>query len=267
MLCHTPRFALPLAVAMLCLTAPVNAQIDPHDGAKGEPLSITVTGEGEANAVPDVARINIGVVTGVDSAQAALEKNNQAMSKLFATLEKRGIKDKDIQTTHFSISPRYRHDPNTKKQVVEGYVVSNQVTIEVKRTAALGELLDEVVSDGANNINGISFDIADPANLRDQARRDAIRNARQTAELYARQSDMVLAHPLRITEHGGYQPMPRMDARVQTLQRAEAVPIAAGEHTVRATVTVVYAMTPAAAAKVSRGDGAVEKIGGEVKRR
>lgn len=201
--------------------------------------SITVTGSGEVLERPDMARVNIGVVTHAQTAADALKTNTGAVEKLLAVLGKRGIEETDIQTSSFSISPQYDYDRSGQPPRLTGYSVSNQVRVAVRRIAELGALLDEVVTAGANQINAVTFDIDEAEPLKDNARRLAIRDARRKAELYAQAAGVRLGGVLEVTETGGV-PVPQF--RMAAGYEATAVPIAPGELTIRQDVIVRFAI-------------------------
>lgn len=205
------------------------------------PRTIAVTGLGEVKAKPNMAVISSGVLTEAPSAREALAKNNTAMSAVIEALKKAGIAEEDIQTSNFSVSPQYPpYQPNqTQQPHITGYQVSNQVTVRVKNLAKLGSTLDTLVQVGANQINGISFDIDEPKSLQNDARKLAVADARAKAELYATATHVTLGRVLQISEAMsviGPQPMAYAVDKVA----AQSVPIAAGQQTLNANVSIVF---------------------------
>jgi uncharacterized protein YggE len=201
--------------------------------------SITVVGSDHVSAKPDMAEIQVGVTTQAATPAAALKENNEAMEKLFRTLGAKNIAEKDRQTSNFSVSPRYRNPrPGEEQQQIVGYQVSNLVHIKVRDLNALGGILDELVSGGANQMHGISFTLADPSRYLDEARRKAMADARRKAELYAQAENVKVGRVLMIEE---VVPHPRpMAADGMMARAAAAVPIAAGELDFHANITVTY---------------------------
>jgi uncharacterized protein YggE len=196
-----------------------------------------------------MAHVQVGVVTEAPSAVKALKDNNDAMARLFSTLEGRGIAKKDLQTSNFSVSPQYKRGPHGEQLAeVVGYRVSNQVAVKVRKLDSLGVVLDEVVQQGANAVQGVSFSVAEPTPLLDEARRKAMADALRKAELYAKEAGVQVGAVLLIQEATPRVPTPlAMDfAR----GAAGAVPIAEGEQEFRASVTVTYAIGAPASAKV-----------------
>jgi hypothetical protein len=225
--------------AMAILLAACSAA--PQAAAQNEtPLrTITVNGEGEVSAAPDMAVISIGVQTEADSAAEALRTNSAAMRATIDKLKELGVEDRDIQTSGLSINPRYDYERNRAKPPIIGYTASNTVTVRLRDLDRAGAVIDQAVQSGANNLNGISFTFADPDPLYDAARRDAVADARAKAALLADAAGVELGRLLRI--EGGYvnapQPMVKM-ARMEA--DASTVPLAAGESAVTANVTLVY---------------------------
>lgn len=213
--------------------------------------TISVTGTGRVSAAPDVADINLGVVTRARTAREALSANNTAMEALLETVKQRGVAAKDVQTTSLNINPQYSQRPIQPGQVVgaEGfrpeiyaYEVTNTVMVTVRDLNKVGELLDAVVSAGANRMNGISFRIEESEKLLDQCRKQAVADARRKAEMLAGEAGVVLGAPLTISEQGAYPPPPRpmMMMRGAMAAMADSVPVASGEQELTLTVNVTY---------------------------
>lgn len=216
----------------LCLLAfPLAAQ---------DARTITVTGEGRISAAPDMAILRLGVSREAPNASEAMRAASEAAATVLSQIEKAGIAPRDVQTANVSLSPRWDHSKNNAPRVV-GYIASNDLTVRVRDLESLGGLMDAVVSDGANQMNGLSFSIAEPRPLQDQARQEAVKDALAKAELLADAADVGLGPVLTITEGGGARP-PIAMARGAMMETA-AVPIAAGELDVRTNVTVIFSIS------------------------
>ena len=206
-----------------------------------EPLpSITVTGTGEVLVKPDLARVNIGVVTQFESASAGVRRNNEAVEKLLGALDEYGIAESDIQTSNFSVAPLYEYDRSGQAPRLIGYRVTNQVRVVVRSIADLGALLDKVVTAGANQINDVTFAINEAQSFEDTARRKAMADAHRKAELYAQEAGVRLGAVLRVEEAADTFPMPQID--FDAVQEAGAVPIAPGQQALRQQVRVTFAI-------------------------
>ncbi len=200
--------------------------------------TLTMSGHGEVKAAPDLVTINAGVTASAATAAQALAANTTRMTGVFAALKKMGVPEKNIQTVNFSISPQYANGENNSPNRLTGYQVSNEVSVRLDDVSKLGTALDALVTAGANQMNGISFDIAQPAPLLEKARTDAVADARARAETYARAAGVSLGPILSISEGGGEVRPLRM--AVPMFAMAKAVPVAAGQQSVGADVAVVW---------------------------
>jgi hypothetical protein len=203
------------------------------------PRTITVSGEGEAKAVPDEAHLSAGVVTQAKRAADALAANTRAMNEVFATLKRFGIPEKAIQTSEFSVEPQYasNRDGNAGAKIT-GYTVSNTVNVTVDRPK-LGLALDALVSSGANSLGNIAFTIRDPKPLLAKARAEAIHDATERAQTYAKADGFALGPILSVSEGGAEVPRPLYAARMAAAPMAPP-PVAAGEESINANVSVTF---------------------------
>jgi uncharacterized protein YggE len=214
--------------------------------AAEEPPSISVTGTGRVSAAPNLARVQAGVTTEAARAEDAVRANNAAMQKVVAALGEAGIESRHVQTSRFDVFPIFdQSDPRVQggPPRITGYRASNQVQVEVHGVEKVGSVLDALVAAGANEIGGITFDVAEPAPLLDQARRLAWADARRKAALYAGEAGATLGRVLRIDEtldRGG--PIPMAYARAE--MAADKAPISAGELDLTVTVTASWAIGP-----------------------
>lgn len=226
------RSATVLAASLLlALTTPLRAEDKPMDRL------ITVSASGYAYAEPDQARLSAGVTAEADSAEAALSANTELMRKVVDGLKEAGIDAKDIQTSNFNVEPRYTNPRDGSSPAINGYRVSNQVGILVRDLKSLGGLLDKLVSLGANQVYGLAFEVSKQETLKDEARKDAIANARRRAELLAAAAGSKVDEVMTISEessYGGPRPMAMRAAK------AEAAPIESGTETLEARVTVTW---------------------------
>jgi uncharacterized protein YggE len=202
--------------------------------------TITVGGEGEVQVAPDQVTVTVGVTTEAKTAAEALKANTERMNELFKTLKAHDIAEKHMQTSNFNVSPQHVYDRDGKPPKLIGYTVSNQVTIKVLEVSRLGAILDAVVAAGGNQVQGVSFSVANPMPHLDQARRKAVADARHRAELYAAEAQVKLGKPLHITEQTAVAPPRPMYAQAMRAEAGGPVPIAAGEHTISAQVTITF---------------------------
>ena len=221
---------------LLAVTAPA-AELDDELN----PPRIVVVGEGKTHVKPDMALIQLGVVTEAESAAAAVRQNSEAMRKLLDTLKSGGIHEDDIQTSGFNVSPRYQHDIEGRGAPrIVGYEVSNEVTVKARQLAEFGSILDQVVQSGANRVHAIQFTVSEPAAALDNARQEAIADAARKARIYADTAGVKVGKPLAIKEQTSEPVQPVYGRQMAMAEMARNVPIATGEQTLRATVQVTY---------------------------
>jgi len=219
---------LGLALSAVLATAPASAETA---------RTISMTGHGEVRSAPDMAQVTAGVTTSATTAAQALAAKTARMKTVYAALQKLGIPEKNIQTVNFSVSPQYANGNNEAPRLT-GYQVNNEVSVRLEDVSRLGGALDALVSAGANQMNGISFDIREPAPLLEKARAGAIADARLRAETYAKAAGVALGPIQSISEGGGEIRPLRMAAPM--VFAAKAVPVAAGEQSVTADVSLVW---------------------------
>jgi uncharacterized protein len=203
--------------------------------------TITVSATGTVEAEPDRARITSGVSTEAETARQALTQNSETMSKIIDELKAKGIDPKDIQTASFNVEPVMDYSKEGHPPKVRGYRVSNQVIVLVRKLDRLGDVLDDVVSAGANQIQGLAFEVSKEDTLKDDARKEAVANALRRAKLLAAAAGAEVGNVLQISEEtsssGPMTYAPRF-AKAATA----SVPIEAGTSTLEARVTVTWAL-------------------------
>ncbi|MBN9599490.1 MAG: SIMPL domain-containing protein [Afipia sp.] len=223
------------ALAVICMVAPAQAQTS-------EPATISVNGEATISVPPDLAQIDGGVTTTAKTAREASEANNKTMGVVLLALKNAGIAEKDFQTSRLSLQPETSTRTSGGPTQIIGYRASNRVTVTIRDTGKLANVIDTLVGNGANDISGISFSVSNTSKLLDEARVEALADARRKAEIYARAAGVTLGAPLSISESGGAVPI--------TYRRAAApmaaAPIAQGEETLRIGVAVSYEIKPKA---------------------
>lgn len=202
--------------------------------------TISVSAEGSVVTKPDMARISSGVVSEARTAREALTANSAAVQKLIAALKQAGIAAADLQTSSINVQPRYTHHKDGQAPRIDGYTVSNDLSLVVRDLGKLGDILDQLVTLGANQIGALSFDIANADALRDEARKAAVANARKRAALYAEAAGVTLGDVLEITE-GEEQATPRGPMLARAALR-ESVPIEEGSHKVEARISITWSL-------------------------
>ncbi len=211
----------------------------PSFAAESENVSkLIVQGSGKVNAVSDMATIVLGVETRNASAAGAAAENARLMSRAVSALLKAGIKEKDIQTSTYSLTTAPQEEPNTtgEKQKPTEFIATNQVNVQLNDTAAVGKVLDATVSAGSNSIQSVSFGLQDPGPEKDRALTLAITDARRKAEVAAIAAGVKLGRVLEISEGYGFvSPASRSAVAFDV-----ATPIQPGEMEISASVTLTY---------------------------
>jgi uncharacterized protein YggE len=205
------------------------------------PAMISVTGEATISVPPDQAQIEAGASSYAKTARQASETNNTAMGQLLLALKAANIDQKDIQTSRLLLQPQY--EPNHSPPTVVGYRASNQVTVRLRDVTKVASTIDLLVGAGATDIGGVNFIVSQASKLLDDAREQAIADARRKAEIYAKAAGVTLGAPLSISEEGG-SPGPVFRAKMVAAPMA-ATPVATGEETLSVTVSVSWAIKQA----------------------
>lgn len=169
--------------------------------------TLYVTGTGRATLSPDIAYVNIGVHTENADVAEALATNKAQAQKVADAIRALGVADKDIQTTNFNIYPIQQYGPNGEVQSTK-YAVDNTVYVTVRDLSKLGALLDAAVKAGANNINGVQFDVEDKTAALSDARKAAVKDAQGQAQELAAAAGVTLGAVQSINTSNNSTPIP-----------------------------------------------------------
>ena len=235
--------SLLIAIAVLPLATAATAQMTPTTVEPMVPAAGTVldvTAEGRTTRVPDLATIRAGVVSQSPTAAAALSDNAQRMAKVLAALKRAGVAPRDIATSSVGLAPQYRYADN-QPPVITGYQATNTVSIRFRDVAKSGTILDALVAQGANQIDGPNLSIDKPDAALDEARTDAIAQAKRRADLYAKAAGLRVSRIVSIAESGqdtGGSPQPMMMMRASMAK--DSTQIAPGEKDVTVTLSVRF---------------------------
>lgn len=228
-----------------------------------EETLLVVSGEGQSRRTPDLAMFSAGVVTQGKTGGEALSANATRMDEVVRALKRAGIADRDIQTSALLLQPQYSN-PEQEAQMrarltrepyvapapqpprIIGYEARNTVQVRVRKLGEMGRIIDTLVTAGANQVDGPSFTLDEPKTALDEARTEAVQDARARADLYARAAGLRVSRILSISEGGGYYPQPifvtgRM-AGGPAAPPPPPSPVAPGELTLGATVSVQFAL-------------------------
>ncbi|QDZ08738.1 SIMPL domain-containing protein [Sphingomonas panacisoli] len=202
---------------------------------------LDVSATGKTTRVPDIATIRAGVVTQSATAAQALADNAKRMTGVLAALKAAGVQPRDIATSNVSLQPQYRYE-NNQPPAITGYQASNTVSVRFRDIAKSGSILDALVAQGANQIDGPNLSLDQPDAALDEARVDAVKRARARAELYAKAAGLTVVRIVSISEGGevaGPQPPVLYMARAKAQASADTT-IAPGETDVTASVSVRF---------------------------
>jgi uncharacterized protein YggE len=206
--------------------------------------AVSVSGEANVSVAPDLAQVEGGVTSEAKSAREASEANNAAMGKVLLALKGAGIDEKDYQTSRLSLQPQYAPAvPNRNTPQISGYRASNRVTVKVRDITKVANVIDALVSAGANEIGGINFIVTQASKALDEARTKAVADARRKAEIYAKAAGVTLGEPLSISEEGAAPPPPVFRGKLAAPMAGNApAPVAPGEEQLSITVNVTWAI-------------------------
>ncbi len=204
--------------------------------------TMSVTGHGEVYLIPDIAYINIGTRSEAMDVATALADNNQQAKSISAVLTEQGIDPLDIQTTAFNVYPYQNYGPDGQPAEMK-YVVENTVNVKVRALNRLGEILDAVVRSGANQINGISFDLEDKKQAESEARRLAIQDATEKAQELAGIAGINLGQLQNINVYSNGSPQPLFNVKGSGYSDVTSeAPISSGQMIISADANLVYSL-------------------------
>ncbi|MEO8113166.1 MAG: SIMPL domain-containing protein [Phenylobacterium sp.] len=236
-------------IRALTLSALLAASAAPAAAAQAAPpaaesmfraTTLNLAAYGETRIAPDMATINLGVMTEARTAAQAMQANAARMTQVVDALRRAGIAAKDIQTSGLNLNAQYVYEQNVPPKLT-GYQASNQVTVTVHDLARLGQAVDATVSAGANQVNGISFGLDDPTAAENAAREAAVRALTAKAELYARATGYRIQRLVTLSEGGGYAVQPPMPMLAMArMEKSADTSVSPGELKVRIDVTGLY---------------------------
>lgn len=211
------------------------------------PNVITVTGEGRAETPPTIARVTFMVQESADTVAKAQEAASSRSRTALDAIRALGIEDKDVRADAYQVNPQYEAPPClpgaacVQSPRIVGYQVSQTTAVKIRNTDAAGEVLQALGNAGVQNISGPGFEVDDDSEVTQEARGEAIEDARQKARMLARQLRVRLGDVVSYSENGGPHPIP-MYGREGTVTdaRIESVPLPQGENESVVTVTISY---------------------------
>lgn len=240
-----PRPRTLLLALFLAAGIPMSACAQPQSNApivtSTDGTLVSVSASAHSKRVPNVATINTGVVTQAGDANAAMRQNAEQMDKVMKALRAAGIAEKDIQTSGINLNAQYHYQENQPPRIT-GYQASNTVNVKVRDLGKLGKVLDTLVAQGANQINGPSFEVDEPEEAYDEARLAALKKAQARAQTYADALGLRVRRIVSISEGGGFMPppVPMMRAMAADAYGGKETSVSPGEATLSANLDVVF---------------------------
>jgi len=220
----------------------------PVTASETDTPSIVVTGEGHVDLAPDMAVLLLTVSREAKTAKAALDENSAAMSDVLTAMRALGIDKIDLQTSSFSVQPKYYYPAqgssgNREAPKEVAYIVRNSLNVRVRNIDRVGDILDKSITLGVNEGGNISFSDNDPSSALSQARTLAVQDAISKAKTLARAAGVKLGNILKISERTVSQrPVPMSRATMSMADSSNGVPITGGENTYRVIVNVSFAI-------------------------
>ncbi len=210
--------------------------------------TIHVAGQASVDLAPDMAVLALTVTREAETARLALDANSAAIKKVLAALRAEGIAERDLQTSNFSIQPKYvyphaKPSGERKQRRIVGYIVRNSLTVRVRDIDKVGAIVDKSVELGVNEGGNIMFTNDDPSDAISQARTKAIHEAIAKANTLASAAGVKIGKILEISEQSfPSQPMPMARAEMAMARSSNSVPLATGENTYVINVNVSFAI-------------------------
>ncbi|PJE57696.1 MAG: hypothetical protein COU82_00560 [Candidatus Portnoybacteria bacterium CG10_big_fil_rev_8_21_14_0_10_38_18] len=200
--------------------------------------SISVQGEGKVYAKPDIAIVNLSVVTEGTNLKDVQDKNSRKMNGVVDFLKGFGIEEKDIKTINYQIYPRYNYE-NRAVPTIIGYEINQTLEVKIRNLEKIGEILDKSVSAGINQVSSLRFWVDKDDELKEGARKLAIEDAKKKAETLADNLGIKLVKIIGFTEDTGYYPMPTYK-EAAGMGGGEMPNIQTGENEITVNVSIIY---------------------------
>lgn len=213
--------------------------------------TIDVTGEGEAVAVPNIATETFTVTEKAKTVAEAQDSVNKKIAASLSFLKQAGVEEKDIKTTDYTAYPEYSYpctgtapcsERSMKQPELIGYTVSQTIAVKIRDTSAVGKIIDGLGASGATGLSGPNYTVDNPQAVKDDAREKAIVDAKEKAEVLAKQLGVRLVRIAHYSENagGGAYPTTYMakDMGVGGASTEAQVPM--GENKYTSNVTITY---------------------------
>ncbi|MDQ5962846.1 MAG: uncharacterized protein QG653_653 [Patescibacteria group bacterium] len=240
------------AIALLALAMSVT-EYKSWKHANGQLPTITVTGEGEVTAVPDIATITFTVRETKKTVPEAQKATEAKVKEALAAIKKLGVAEKDIKTLSYTVNPKYEYNqiycitvpcPQGKNTLV-GYDVANTIQIKVRKVDTAGDVLGAIGTANITEVTGPDFTVDDMDKVQADAKEKAIADAKAKAKRTASSLGVSLGAISQYNEDGGYQPPMYYKAEMSVMSAGvarDSVSVPQGESVIKARVTITYTL-------------------------
>jgi len=228
-----------IALLLLVFTAYYNSNAQENQTGK---RTLSVTGNGKADASPDVAYLTLSVETMAKNASQAVKDNAETTNKVLDVIKAKLGKTDKVSTAGYSLAPVYEYNNQTNKTEFNGYRSSNKIIVESHSLKELGTIIDATAQAGLNNIESLSFDTTKRDEFRREALTRAVKDAKTTAETLANAAGVKITRILQLSPSFDYPvPVYRDYAMAkEATPAAPPTPIEPGDISVSASVNIVF---------------------------
>ena len=212
-----------------------------NGGTNSVPQTVSFTGEGTVKAIPDTAKIEVGLVTEGKDSISVQNENTSKMNAVIKFLKDQGIKDEDIKTSNYNLSPKY--DYTKGKSTLAGYIINQMVTITVRDLTKVGKVLDGSVLSGANEVNSVSLFVDKPEEMKNKAREDAVKQAKEKASTTSKLAGFRLGRVVSFYESTSGEPPMYYETMMGKGGASDVSPspqIEPGSQEIKISVTLTY---------------------------
>jgi len=164
------------------------------------PREISVTGEGVVNVKPDLALMRLGVTTENVKIETLYQENTVKMNAILAGIKSLGVEEEDIKTTSYNLTPKYEWIETTKKQVIDGYTLTQEIDVKVRDFVKIGQILEKSVASGANLVSNLEFTVDRVEAAKAEARAQAVSAAKEKAQKIMRETGLKLGRLVNFYE-------------------------------------------------------------------
>jgi len=231
-----------LSVALLLQLFSANPlRVNLDTTAHPEARTVTVQGEGKVSVVPDLATLNVSVLSEAKTVKQVIADNTIKMNQVIAKMKELGIADKDMVTSAYNLSPQYYYPQNARPQI-NGYQLDQTLTLKIRNLDLVDNVIDGATALGANNVYGLAFGLDDDSKAKAEARDKAFTAAKDKAEVMAKAAGVKLGRVYSFSEGSNYiPPTPYYAKAMMAESSAGAAPdIQSGSQEYTVTVSMTY---------------------------